>query len=292
MKMRKKAAFLLAGIAMAGLIGCGNAKQQEKSNSVEGLSELGKITVVSREEGSGTRSTFAQLLDFQSKEEGRADLTTEDAIITESSEGVIDLVESDSAGIGYLSMGTQDLDKVKVLSVNGISADVNDSKYPLNRGFYLAYSGKLSELEQDFMIYIHGAGQEIVGKAYAQIAKSSTFLSNQAKGTIVIGGSSSVYPLIKELAENYMKINPNAEITVKQSDSTDGLTGAMNGTYDLGMSSRELKDYEKELLDYEMIARDGIAVVVNKSNPLTDISSDQLKQIYTGDKKEWGNLNE
>ena len=292
MKMRKKAAFLLAGIAMAGLIGCGNAKQQEKSNSVEGLSELGKITVVSREEGSGTRSTFAQLLDFQSKEEGRADLTTEDAIITESSEGVIELVESDSAGKGYLSKGTQDLDKVKVLSVNGISADVNDSKYPLNRGFYLAYSGKLSELEQDFMIYIHGAGQEIVGKAYAQIAKSSTFLSNQAKGTIVIGGSSSVYPLIKELAENYMKINPNAEITVKQSDSTDGLTGAMNGTYDLGMSSRELKDYEKELLDYEMIARDGIAVVVNKSNPLTDISSDQLKQIYTGDKKEWGNLNE
>ena len=292
MKMRKTAAFLLAGIAMPGLIGCGNAKQQEKSTSVEGLSELGKITVVSREEGSGTRSTFAQLLGFQSKEEGRADLTTEDAIITESSEGVIDLVESDSAGIGYLSMGTQDLDKVKVLSVNGISADVNDSKYPLNRGFYLAYSGKLSELEQDFMIYIHGAGQNIVGKSYAQIAKSSTFLSNQAKGTIVIGGSSSVYPLIKELAENYIKINPNAEITVKQSDSTDGLTGAMNGTYDLGMSSRELKDYEKELLDYEMIARDGIAVVVNKSNPLTDISSDQLKQIYTGDKKEWGNLNE
>lgn len=292
MKMRKTAAFLLAGIAMAGLIGCGNAKQPEKSTSVEELSELGKITVVSREEGSGTRSTFSQLLDFQSKEEGRADLTTEDAIITESSEGVIDLVESDSAGIGYLSMGTQDLDKVKVLSVNGISADVNDSKYPLNRGFYLAYSGKLSELEQDFMIYIHGAGQEIVGKSYAQIAKSSTFLSNQAKGTIVIGGSSSVYPLIKELAENYMKINPNAEITVKQSDSTDGLTGAMNGTYDLGMSSRELKDYEKELLDYEMIAKDVIAVVVNKSNPLTDISSDQLKQIFTGDKKEWGNLNE
>ncbi|MBP3458717.1 MAG: substrate-binding domain-containing protein [Lachnospiraceae bacterium] len=250
MKMRKKAAFLLAGIAMAGLIGCGNVKQPEKSTSVEGLRELGKITVVSREEGSGTRGTFAQLLDFQSKEEGRADLTTEDAIITESSEGVIDLVESDSAGIGYLSMGTRNLDKVKVLSVNGISADVNDSKYPLTRGFYLAYSGKLSELEQDFMIYIHGAGQEIVGKSYAQIAKSSTFLSNQAKGTIVIGGSSSVYPLIKELAENYMKINPNAEITVKQSDSTDGLTGAMNGTYDLGMSSRELKDYEKELLDY------------------------------------------
>ncbi|MGN0377263.1 MAG: substrate-binding domain-containing protein [Suilimivivens sp.] len=292
MKIRKTAALLLAGIAVAGLIGCGNSSQQEENVAVEGLDELGEITVVSREEGSGTRSTFAQLLDFQDNEEEKTDLTTENAIIAVASEDVIDVVESDRSGIGYLSLGTQGLEKVKVLSVNGVTADVNDSKYPLSRAFYLAYGGKLTELEQDFLIYVHGAGQEIIGKSYTQVAKSSTFLSNQAKGTITIGGSSSVYPLMKELAENYMAINPNAEITVSRSDSTDGLTGAMNGTYDLGMSSRELKDYEKELLDYEMIARDGIAVIVNRENPLTDISSEQLKEIYTGEEKEWGNLNE
>ena len=292
MKMRKKAALLLTGIVLIVLTGCGNEEPRKESTAAEGLSELGKVTVVSREDGSGTRNTFAQLLDFQENDKGKTDLTTEDAVIVENSSDVIDVVESDIAGIGYLSMGAPDLEKVKVLSVNGITADVNDSKYPLSRAFYLAYSGKLSALEQDFLIYIHSAGQEIVGRSYAQVAKSDTFLSNRAEGTIVISGSTSVYPLMKELAKGYMTINPSAVITVSQSDSTDGLTGAMNGTYDFGMASRELKDYEKELLNYEIIARDGIAVIVNKENPLTNISLEQLKKIYTGDEKEWGNLNE
>lgn len=130
-----------------------------------------------------------------------------------------------------------------------------------------------------------------MGKSYTQVAKTNTFLSNQAEGTISIAGSTSVAPLMRELAEAYEQINPHADITITETDSTDGLTQAMSGQCDLGMSSRDLKDYEQELLDYQVIAQDEIAVIVNAENPLQDIGLDTLRQIYTGKINVWNELN-
>lgn len=277
------------------LAACGSSQSDKESSSVQDLNKLEEIHVIAREEGSGTRSAFAGLVGFEGdgQDDAKSDLTREDATIVNSADEVIEMVQADASAIGYLSEGSLvDIKDVKVLSVNGAAADDLNSPYALSRSFYLAYCGKLSDLEQDFLTYVHGAGQEIVGKNYVAIAKSSTFLSNQAEGKINIAGSTSAAPLVEELAEAYMGINPHAQITVTATDSADGLTQAMSGTCDLGMSSRDLKDYEAELLDYEIIAEDNIAVIVEKDNPLDDISLDSLKDIYTGEIDYWEELNE
>lgn len=294
----KKRKILLMVLAFACLLaGCNSSVQKEKTTRVDGLDQLGEVEVISREDGSGTRSTFAQLAGFasESADSEQSDDTTEDAVIAESAEEVIGKVREGKSAIGYISMGaSEELEQEKVLKVDGIEGtkeNVEKGTYPLGRSFYLAHIGELSELEQDFLTYVKGKGQEIVEASFVPIGKSSTFLSNQSEGTIVIHGSTSVAPLMEELAAEYMKINSNARIQVEASDSTAGLTDAMQGACDFGMSSRELKDYEKELLDYDMIAKDGIEVIVNQENPLEDISLDQLKDIYTGTIHEWEELN-
>ncbi|MGN1031106.1 MAG: substrate-binding domain-containing protein [Butyricicoccaceae bacterium] len=291
MKAGKKLVALLMVSALLGIAGCSGGGTAQSSQPVEGLDRLGEIQVIAREEGSGTRSTFAQLADFVGDTD-KPDLTREDAQIADNAEEVIAAVEKDPSAIGYVSMGALDgTDSVKALSINGTAPNQNHGSYALGRSFYLAYSGKLSELELDFLTYVTGAGQEIVGQSYLPVAKSSTFLSGKQSGSIRICGSTSVGPLMEQLAEEYQKRNPNAEITVEQTDSTDGLTQAMSGACDFGMSSRELKDYETELLDYETIAKDDIVVIVNAENPLNDISLESLKRIYTGETKAWDELN-
>ena len=273
-------ALLLAVITISG---CSGGEQTKKTETA-GLDELGKIAVVSREEGSGTRNVFADSLGFFDAATG-LDKTREDCTVVKSGDDVLEAVASDRAAIGYVSAGALDESETEVHSLT-----VEDDK--LDRKFYLAYSGELSELEQDFLTYIQGAGQEIVGEKYEPVKKTTTFLSGKPEGSIKIGGSSSVAELMQELVDAYSEINTNARIEVIVTDSTNGLTGAMSGTYDLGMSSRDLKDYEKELLESVAIARDEIAVVVNKDNPLEAISAEELKDIYTGRIIDWKELNE
>ena len=272
-----KCSILLGLLLMVTLIG-GCAKNADDPD----MKGMGTITVCSREEGSGTREVFSKTLGLFDDSTGRDEIT-EDALKEESGDKVIEAVSEDESAIGYVSLGLLDSSKGKVhtVTVDGKS---------LNRNFYLAYSGKLSELEKDFLTYVEGKGQEIVGENYQTVKKTTTFLSGKPKGTIKIGGSSSVASLMQELSDAYMQINPNAEITVVTTDSTNGLTGAMSGIYDLGMASRELKDYEKELLDYDVIAKDEVAVIVQKDNPLKNISSQDLKKIYSGEMKEWKEL--
>lgn len=272
---------LILALVLALLTGCGPT-EGKKTVTGTGLDKLGTVNVISREEGSGTREVFSKTLGLFDDSTGRDEIT-EDALKEESGDKVIEAVSEDESAIGYVSLGLLDSSKGKVhtVTVDGKS---------LNRNFYLAYSGKLSELEKDFLTYVEGKGQEIVGENYQTVKKTTTFLSGKPKGTIKIGGSSSVASLMQELSDAYMQINPNAEITVVTTDSTNGLTGAMSGIYDLGMASRELKDYEKELLDYDVIAKDEVAVIVQKDNPLKNISSQDLKKIYSGEMKEWKEL--
>lgn len=298
MRFKKMGILFMTGTVLT-LAGCsamnGTLRETSINIQVAGLDELGEIQVISREDGSGTRSAFAQMADFEQSSDDAAssDLTKEDVQIANNAEEVIAAVEKGGSAIGYVSKGAiTDVSKVKELSINGIGVDSKGGGYPLSRSFYLAYSGTLTDVEQDFLTYIHSAGQKIVEKSFVPVAKSSTFLSGKTSGKIIITGSTSVAPLMEELAAEYMTLNPNAVIQVNTSDSSDGLTKAMSGECDFGMSSRELKDYEKELLDYEVIANDDIAVIVNPDNPLQDITLLQIRSIYTGDIVKWEELNE
>ena len=273
-------ALILSVITVSGC----SVEQETEKREISGLDELGVITVVSREEGSGTRNVFAESLDFFDDATG-LDLTKQDCEIVRSGDEVLKSVSSDESAVGYVSAGTinDSEQQVRRLDVSGGA---------LERNFHLAYSGKLSELETDFLTYIQSAGQEIVGENYETVKKITTFLSGKPEGSLKIGDSSSMAELMQELADAYSEINPNAVIEIIVTDSTNGLTGAMSGLYDLGMASRDLKDYEKELLESVMIASDEIAVIVNADNPLEEITAEDLKGIYTGEITKWQELNQ
>lgn len=295
--MRGKKKLLALALLPVLAIGCASESQTAKAK-VDGLDKLGKMTVIAREDGSGTRNAFAGLvgMDKENAKDGQSDATRSDAVTADTTEAVIQKVGEEETAIGYVSMGAGETpENVKVLKVEGEEANVQNvekGKYPLGRSFYLAYSGELNDLEQDFLTYVKGKGQDIVKESFVPIAKSSSFLSNQAEGEIDIHGSTSAAPLLKKLVDEYCSINTHAKIMIEESDSTKGLNDAMQGSCDLAMASRELKDYEKELLNYEMIAKDGIEIIVNEKNPLEDISIKQLEEIYTGTMSDWKELNE
>lgn len=255
---------------------------------VKGLDKLGEIHAVSREEGSGTRNTFAELAGFGGDNSRDKDKTFKQAEIAGDTSEVLNLVGADRSAIGYGSAGVMvSDDQVKVLSVDGISAMDDKMRYPLSRSFYLVWQGKLSAVEDEFLRYIRSAGQEVVSQSYITVGRQDSFLSLKPRGKIQIKGSTSVGPLMECLAEEYMKLNPKASIKVEQTDSGDGINKAIQGKCDLGMCSRELRRYEKELLNYEMIAKDEIAVIVNAKNPLGNITVEQLEAIYTGKTVKW-----
>ncbi|MCD8217897.1 MAG: substrate-binding domain-containing protein [Clostridiales bacterium] len=265
-------------------------------SKVDGLDALGAVQVISREEGSGTRSAFAQLIGFDdSEDETKSDRTADDAVIAEDADAVIAAVREEESAIGYISMGSLDeLENETVLSVDGAAGTIENVKkgdYTISRPFLLAWSGSLSDLEEDFLTYVDGKGQTIVGESCVTVGKSTTFLSGQYSGTITIHGSTSAAPLLEELAAEYMEINTNAAVEVVATDSTSGLNDAMQGSCDFGAASRELKSYEDELLDYQVFAYDGIAVIVNAANPLTDVTAEELADLFTGEIKSWDEIN-
>ncbi|MCD8045113.1 MAG: substrate-binding domain-containing protein [Clostridiales bacterium] len=294
--MRKRR-YLLPVLCLMGMLalgGCGASAQS--IGQVDGLDALGEVQVISREEGSGTRSAFAGLVGFDSsEEEEKEDDTTDNALIAEDAEAVIAAVREDASAIGYISMGSLDgLKNERVLAVDGAAGtreNVKSREYALSRPFLLVWSGELSDLEEDFLTYINGKGQEIVSESYVAVNDSATFLSGQYEGKITISGSTSAAPLLEELAAEYMTINTHAVIEVTASDSTSGINDAMQGRCDLGASSRELKDYEKELLDSQVFAYDGIAAIVNSENPLTEVTTAELKDLFTGTITAWEEIN-
>lgn len=251
------------------------------------------ISVISREDGSGTRGAFIELLGIEQKgsDGSKKDLTTKEAIIARQTDIVMTQVAGDRYAIGYISLGSLN-DTVKALQIEGVNpspATVKDGTYPIARPFNIATKGEPSGLAKDFIDFILSAeGQAVVGKGYIAIDESApAYNGSKPSGKIVVAGSSSVTPVMEKLKEAYVTINPNANIEIQQSDSSAGMTGAIDGTCDIGMASRELKDSEKAVLTPIQIALDGIAVVVNKENPASDLSKDQVKSIYIGEVLRW-----
>ncbi len=281
-------------VMLAAVLLCSCAGETATLGRVSGLDALGNVSVISREEGSGTRSSFADLVDFAGSGSSSDD-TVSTAVVVSDTDAVIEAVAADVAAVGYVSMGTALADGVKTLTVDGVRAtseNIVKGDYTLRRPFCLVWSGELSSVAYDFMTYVMGKGQAIVGGSYVTVGKSESFLSDMSAGTVTVNGSTSAAPLLEELAAEYMQLNPNATIVITPSDSTSGINDAMQGLCDLGMASRELKDYEKELLDYRVIAYDGIAVIVNAQNPLDEVTTEELRELFTGEITAWDEINE
>ena len=252
------------------------------------------ITVVSREEGSGTRGAFIELLGVEKKDEAgnKVDYTTEEAVITNNTNVMMTTVAGNEAAIGYSSMGSLN-DTVKALKVDGVEATVENIKsgdYKVSRPFNIATKGEASEVAQDFISYILSAeGQAVVSEnGYIPLDDAPAYAGKQVSGKIVVAGSSSVTPVMEKLKEAYAALNPNAEIEIQQSDSTTGMQSAIDGVCDIGMASRALKDSELEAgLTGTTIALDGIAIIVNPANPVDSMTVEEIEQIFTGAVTTW-----
>lgn len=253
------------------------------------------ISVVSREDGSGTRGAFIELFGIEEKDENgdKVDNTTEEAIITNSTDVMMTTVSGDEYAIGYCSLGSLN-DSVKAVTIDGAEATVDnikDGTYSIARPFNIATKDDLSAVAKDFVNYILSAdGQAIVEEnGYITVDDNAeAFTSDNSEGKIVVAGSSSVTPVMEKLKEAYLSVNTNAEIEIQESDSTTGITAATDGTCDIGMASRDLKEEEADAgLTSTKIAMDGIAVIVNNDSPVSDLSKDAVKDIFTGVTETW-----
>lgn len=315
--MKKKTVSLLMTMALtaAMLAGCGSSETADTTAAADTTAEAEDtaaaadtatadfdteedISVYSREDGSGTRGAFIELFGVEEKDANgeKIDNTTEDATITNNTSVMMTGVAGDDYAIGYVSLGSLN-DTVKALKIDGVEPTVENIKsdsYKVYRPFNIATKGEVSEAAQDFIDYILSAeGQQIVSdEGYITIDDAApAFAGGQASGSVTVAGSSSVSPVMEKLAEAYMKLNGNVKIEIQTSDSTTGMTSAIDGVCDIGMASRELKDSETEAgLTATVIANDGIAVVVNNDNPIDELTSDQVKSVFTGETTAWADL--
>ncbi len=284
---------LAALMTVFALTGCG-------ADSNDGGTGTGTdaISVLTREEGSGTRGAFIELLGIEEKNADgkKVDKTIDTAETTNSTSVMITTVQGNKAAIGYISLGSLDKSKVKALKVDGAEAaadNVKSGEYKVSRPFNIATKGDATGAASDFIRFILSAdGQAVVEKnGYISEGNTGAYKASGQKGKITIGGSSSVTPVMEKLKEAYVKVNPNVTVDVQQNDSSSGMKGAIDGIYDIGMASRDVKDSEKEAgLNSIKIALDGIAVIVNKDNTLDSITSEQIKNIYTGSLTKWSEI--
>ena len=254
------------------------------------------ISVLSREDGSGTRGAFIELFGIEKKDANgkKVDYTTEEAAITNSTAVMLTSVAGDGYAIGYVSLGSLN-DTVKALRIDGAEASVANIKnasYKISRPFNIAVKENLSPAAKDFENFIVSSeGQKVIEKNKYIKVSDNAFASSGASGKVVVAGSSSVSPVMEKLIEAYKSVNPNVKIELQTSDSTTGVANAINGTCDIGMASRNLKASEIEKgVKQVTIAIDGIAVIVNKANPNSNLSKAQVEKIFTGNTKKWNQL--
>ena len=285
MKMKKFIAVLSVATMAAGLaVGCGSSDSgsSDDKSSKGDWDSSNDITIVSREDGSGTRGAFIELFGIEEKKDGeKVDMTTDDAQITNSTSVMLTTVAGDDYAIGYVSLGSLN-DTVKALKIDGEEAteqNIKDGKYKICRPFNIATKkGADNELAKDFISYIMSKeGQQVISdNGYIGDDSAEAYAGTKPSGKVM-----------EKLIEAYKKVNTGAEIELQTTDSTTGMTSAIDGSYDIGMASRELQDDEKDKLDSQAIATDGIAVIVNKNNTTDELSSDQVKDIYTGNAVAW-----
>ncbi|MCF0260926.1 MAG: substrate-binding domain-containing protein [Erysipelotrichaceae bacterium] len=274
-------------MSTAAFAGCASGSSASQNSPASSSGSSDQIHVITREEGSGTQSAFLELFGIES--------VLSDAEISNSTSVVMTTVANDVSAIGYISLGSLN-DTVKALSIDGTKAaaeNVKNGSYSVKRPFLIVFKEENNPLITDFVNFIHSSdGAAVIAeKGYVAQEDKGAFKSSDPEGSLTIGGSSSVTPLMEKLAEAYMKVNPKAKLSVMQSDSTVGISNAADGTYQIGMASRELKTDEKNSgLKEDIIAQDGIAVIVNLSNPVDNASKQTIADIYTGKIRTWNDV--
>ena len=251
------------------------------------------IIVISREEGSGTRGAFVELTGVEAKNDAgeKVDFTYIEAIIESGTAAVITTVESTPAAIGYISLGSLN-DTVKAVTVEGAEATVENilsGDYVLARPFNVATLGETSDLVADFIAWIFSEEAQALVMEEGYISSGyEEYTSADVEGKITVGGSTSVYPLMQKFEEAYEALKDGkVDVEVQGGGSTVGMTGAIDGTFDVGMASRGLKDSELEVLTPYVIAMDGIAVVVNVDSAVEDLTMEEIRQIFVGELTDW-----
>ncbi len=300
--MKKRLAMAVSAAVLAlglfGLFGCASGNGDGASGATDGgasasTSPSGEVSVYSREDGSGTRGAFIELFGIEEKDANgdKVDLTTPTAAITNSTSVMMTSVAGDANAIGYISLGSLN-NTVKALNIDGAEAtaeNVKSGTYKVARPFNIVTKDGVSDVAQDFIDYIMSSdGQKVVEEngCISVADNAGSYKASGKSGKIVIAGSSSVTPVMEKLAEAYKALNPDVAIEVNQSDSTTGVNMATEGTCDIGMVSRELKDSESGV-KATVIAQDGIAVIVNPDASIDELTSDQVKGIYTGELTTW-----
>ena len=311
MKHNAITASVLSAAMLASLAACGSAPASSEASSAEVSSAEASsvesatpaadafdtaqdIAVFTREDGSGTRGAFIELTGVEQKDADgkKVDMTTEAAAVQSSTNGVMTAVANDATAIGYISLGSLN-DTVKAVTVDGVKAGadtVKDGSYTLARPFNIVTNGDATDpVAVDFIAYCLSADGQALATDKGYIgSEGEAFTSAQPAGKIVVGGSTSVAPLMEKLVEAYKTVNPNAEIEHLTTDSTTGVSGALDGSYTIGLASRDLKDSETEAgAKATVLAMDGIAVVVNPENPVENLTVDQIKSIYVGEVTTW-----
>ena len=295
-------AILVVALAVFG-VACGNkndapaketkteTKEEAKTEAPAGMT--GEIHVISREDGSGTRGAFTEITGVKVKENGEeTDKTFDEAIVQNSTNAVITTVAGDDASIGYISLGSLS-DVVKAVKVEGHEATaekVKSGEYGLARPFNIAYrEDKITDLGKDFLKFIMSEEGQKIAEDHGYVSNGNTgaYTPSNMEGSLTIGGSTSVTPLMENLVDAYKAHNPGFKADIQATGSSAGMTAAMEGAVEIGMASRELKDKEKEALTSQVIAMDGIAVIVNNENSIEDISMDNIRQIFTGELRNW-----
>ena len=307
-------AMMIMAMTAASVAGCGSSSNDTAAaeNTTDAAADTtaeaaddtaaagsmsGAITVLSREDGSGTRGAFIELFGIEQKDAdgNKVDNTIDSAEITNSTSVMMTTVAGNKNAIGYVSLGSLDENQVKAVLIDGAQAtaeNVKDGTYKVSRPFNIATKGEPTGLAKDFIDYILSEeGQAVVEEnGYVSEGNTGAFEGTGAEGKITVGGSSSVTPVMEKLKEAYAAVNPNATIEVQQSDSTTDMTSTIDGTYDIGMASRELKDEEAAELTGQVIALDGIAVIVNKENTIDELTSEDVLNIYTGATTDWSEI--
>ena len=305
MKMKKiAAAVMMVSMVAVTAVGCGSSNGTDtkgadanQSDATSDWDETSDVTIVSREDGSGTRGAFIELFGIEEKQDDgtKVDMTTTDAQITNNTSVMLTTVADNEYAIGYVSLGSLN-DSVKALKIDGAEAtaeNIENGSYKVSRPFNIAVKKDLNnKVAKDFMSFIMSTeGQKVVAdEKYIAVADVKDYAGTKPSGSCVVGGSSSVSPLMEKLIEAYKAVNPNASIELQTSDSTTGMTSTIEGSYDIGIASRVLKEDEAAELEPTVIATDGIAVVVNNANPLDELSADQVKDIYVGNVSTWDEI--
>lgn len=294
MKTAKKLLTLgLAGAAVfTVLTGCGK-------DSGGGFDAAREINVISREEGSGTRGAFVELFGIERKNDAgeKVDCTTDMAAVTNSTAVMMQSVAGDVYSIGYISLGSLN-STVKAVKIDGADATVENIRqdiYKIARPFNIVTKGTVSGAAQDFIGFIMSTeGQAVIeNSGYIPVSGADAYKSGVKSGKVVVSGSSSVSPVMEKLKEAYLKANPDMTVEIQQSDSSTGVSNTIDGTCDIGMASRELKDSEVEKGAVStVIAMDGIAVIVNNENSVEDLTSGQVMEIFTGNVAVWKDVTE